>query len=242
MSILNFTVIVLMFLLSINVSETGLASTVNQSKLNDIEGDLKELSLQGLAWELRSDKQGVKVQTSNYPNSNFLAVKTSMKVDARLQDITNLVLLNDGCHEGSSTCESVSKVREISPQNYYQYVVSNFPWPLRNRDMLLHVQVRQDEQGNVIINGYSDPEKYALQEKLVRIKQMQVLWLLTPLNDGQVMIEHFIHSDPEGNIFSWVFNDAIDKVPLETFQNIRRLLEIPKYQNRSLSYINELND
>ena len=186
------------------------------------------------------EKKGITIETSQFNESNFKAVKSSMIVKARLNDVANLVLFVDGCDEQSTVCKKIEKVRFIDQQNYYQYVVSKFPWPLKRRDIFLKIRINQeDTTGIVTVQGKSYHDDYVKNKRYVRINNMDLQWKLTPQKGGGILIEHYIHSDPAGVIPAWLFNDAVTSVPLATFGNIKRLLTLPKYQQRDVPFIEE---
>ncbi len=195
---------------------------------------------QAFPWKKLVEKQGIMIEASQFGNSKFTAVKSSMLVKARLNDVANLVLFVDGCHEKSTVCERIEKVRFIDQTNYYQYVVSKFPWPLKKRDIFLKIRIHQEKNtGIVIVKGKSYQDEYVKNKRYIRINDMDLQWKLIPQNGGGVLIEHYIHSDPGGAIPAWLFNDAVTSTPLATLGNIKRLLSLPKYQNRDVAFIEE---
>lgn len=195
---------------------------------------------QAFSWKKIVEKKGVVIETAKFNQSRFTAVKSSMLVDARLNDVTNLVLFIDGCHEKSTVCDKIENIGSIDQQNYYQYVVSKFPWPLKKRDMFLKIRVQQEKiSGIITVQGRSYQDGYGLNNRYIRIKDMDLQWKLIPQKQGGVLIEHYIHSDPGGIIPAWLFNDAVSSIPLATLGNIKRLLNLPKYQQRDVPFIVE---
>ena len=191
-------------------------------------------------WKKAVEKEGILIETSTFNNSDFTAVKSSMRVKARLNDIANLVLFIDGCHDKSTVCAKIENIRHIDQQNYYQYVVSKFPWPLKKRDMFLKIRVHQEANTGVItVQGKSYQDDYVSKKRYIRINDMDLQWKVIPQKAGEVLIEHYIHSDPGGIIPAWLFNDAVTSTPLATLGNIKRLLSLPKYQQKNLSFISE---
>jgi hypothetical protein len=192
-----------------------------------------------LQWKELIDESEITIATAKLEYSSFVAVKSSMRVKARLNDIAALVLFVDGCHEGSTVCESIEKMSFQDPKNYFQYVVSKFPWPLKKRDIFLKINVNQDNKGVITVTGKSIADKFPENSDYVRIRQMSLEWKVTPESEGQVLIEHFIHSDPSGRIPAWLFNEAVVSTPLKTLSNIKRLLAIENDHIVNIDFINE---
>ena len=206
------------------------------------ENQLSSIAWQSLNWSELLKENEISIATAKVENSNFVAVKSSMQVNARLNDIAALILFMDGCHEGSTVCDKIEKTESQDLQNYFQYVVSKFPWPLKKRDIFLKIQVKQNEQGIITVDGRAFPDKLPENKRYVRIKKMDLQWKITPRTNGQVLIEHYIHSNPSGRIPAFLFNDAVASTPLGTLGNIKRLLALEKYQKRDIVFIDEIAD
>ncbi len=205
-----------------------------------LDSPFSAMDWQSLEWSELLTENGISIATAKREGSDFVAVKSSMRVEARLNDIAALVLFVDGCHEGTTVCEKIEKKESRDPQHYFQYVVSKFPWPLRKRDIFLRISVDQDTQGVIRVDGKAFPDKFPENKHYVRIKTMDLQWKITPEANGVVLIEHFIHSNPSGRVPAFLFNDAVASTPLKTLANIKRLLSLEKYQQRNIAFIQEL--
>lgn len=194
----------------------------------------------GFSWEKIVEKNGIVIETAGFKGSKFTAVKSTMRIDARLNDVANLVLFIDGCHEKSTVCEKIKKINFIDSRHYSQYVLSKFPWPLKKRDMFLKIRIHQEKKSGIVtVQGKAYQNEDLNNTRYIRINDMDIQWRLIPQKEGKVLIEHYIHSNPGGIIPAWIFNDAVTSTPLATLGNIKRILSLPKYQQRDVPFIFE---
>jgi len=87
----------------------------------------------------------------------------------------------------------------------------------------------------------SAEEKYPLQKGIVRVTVFDSKWIFTPLPDGKVNIEYTVKTDPGGNIPIFLTNMFIDKGPVATMKKMRDILQLPKYRDANVDFIEELD-
>lgn len=115
------------------------------------------------------------------------------------------------------------------------------PWPVSNRDFVVHIKITQDSNSKVIVRKIqSIPSACPQVEDHVRIIHLKAVWTITPLKNGFVNIEYQFQVEPEGNIPAWLVNLAAAEGPFETINNLRVWVRKEKYQNAVIKYIQEL--
>lgn len=62
-------------------------------------------------------------------------------------------------------------------------------------------------------------------EDLVRISNFKAIWIITPIDTQQLLIDYQVVSEPGGLIPDWLVNLAIAKRPYETMISLKRLME-----------------
>lgn len=189
-------------------------------------------------WVLKNEKAGVKVYYRKTSDIHELKLATAIK--APLPGIAHLL---DDVDKFSTWGYKVSEarlVKRVSPTEMYYYAVLDFPWPMSDRDVVLHTKLEQDPHSNAIVStsvavAGMVPEK----KDVVRIKKTTTKWTITPGTGGWMGVEYYLHSDPGGNLPDWAINLALDVGPRETIKKMRETLKGPNYQNTKLAHIKE---
>ena len=191
-------------------------------------------------WELRRDKNGIKVYTRKVEGSPHKALKAITYLDSKLTPLVALLSDVDACTRLSSVCEQSYVHKQMSDTDLYVYTWNNLPWPVKDRDIIARIRWSQDPvTGAVVMTGQADANVMPKQSGRMRIQYANVRWELIPLEDGQVKVVNEAHIDPAGNIPAALANFLLVDTPFETFSKIKELMVEEKYQNARLPFIKE---
>ena len=189
-------------------------------------------------WKLKSEKNGVKVFYRKTSDIYELKLATSIKVP-----LSGIVRLFDEVEKYPTWGYKVSEARllkRVSPTEMYYYSKIDFPWPMSDRDLVLHTRLEQNTHSNAItstsvaVSGWV-PEK----KDVIRIKNANTKWTLIPGEGGWLYVEYYLYSDPGGSIPDWAINLALDVGPRETVKQMKVILKETTYQNTKLAHIKE---
>ncbi len=187
-------------------------------------------------WTLNSEKEGIKVYTKNVPDSKIKALRVIGIFNATPRQLAALLMdVNTGAnwmyHVKSSTL-----IKQVSASELYYYSEVSMPWPVPNRDFVAHLIVSQDPQTKVItIEGPTAPDMVPQKRGVVRIKEATGLWIITPLENGQIKVEYTLHVDPAGSLPSWLVNMFAAEGPTQIFTEIKEQLQKPAYKDKSFA-------
>ena len=121
--------------------------------------------------------------------------------------------------------KSASVIRQISTFDIIYYTESILPWPLSNRDAIIHITMIPDPSSRTLqITAFSEPELLGRKYGLVRIPYSKANWYVTE-SENQLNIEYTFEIDPGGRLPGWLVNMLIEKGPYETFENLRSRLK-----------------
>jgi hypothetical protein len=189
-------------------------------------------------WELRTEKKDIKVYTRTFPDSKFKAIKVELILQTTLSRLVTVLLDVNTATDWVYATKSATVLKQLSPSEVIYYSEVRLPWPLSNRDFIVHLVTSQDTHTRVVtiqgptINNYI-PEK----KDIVRVKQSEGHWILTPMDNGHIRVEYTLRTDPGGDIPAWLFNLFVTKGPLESFDNLKTQLNKPEYANSRLPFI-----
>ncbi len=189
-------------------------------------------------WVLKNDKDNVKVFYKKTADIQEIKLVTSLKTTlSGLVDLLSEV--NNYPTWGYKIMES-RLLKRVSDTEMFYYTRLDFPWPLADRDLVMHTVLKQEANSRRIISTSVAVPNYLPQvPDVVRIADAHTQWTLVPGNDGWVYVEYFLHTNPGGNIPDWAVNMAIDVGPRETIKGLRNLLPKTRYQAARLGYIRD---
>jgi hypothetical protein len=189
-------------------------------------------------WDLKTEKQGLKVYTRTYPDSRFKAIKVELELEATLSQLVAVVLdVNTGAEWVYATKTSVL-LKQVSPAELYYYCEVRLPWPISNRDFIARLKVNQDPATRVVtIDGPTIADFVPVKKDIIRVKRSEGKWVITPVGRNHIRVEYTLRTDPGGDIPAWLFNLFVAKGPVESFQNLQVQLKKPEYANVHLPFI-----
>ncbi|MBV8389583.1 MAG: START domain-containing protein [Mucilaginibacter sp.] len=190
------------------------------------------------AWKFITEKDGVKVYTSEVPGSKVKAVKVEALIDATESQLIAVLLDINTSTEWEYHVKSATLVKQVSPSELYYYCEVNLPWPVANRDFVAHISVTQDPNSKVVyMDGPTVPGFVPEKKGMIRIKNSTGKWVITPQESGQLKVEYSLHVDPGGNIPSWLVNMFAAEGPVQQFKKLRMQVQKPQYKNINFTFI-----
>lgn len=179
------------------------------------------------SWKLEKDKNGIKVYKSDVRNSVFKAIKVECTLTGNYEKLasilTNVPHLSDWIYNSKNT----RLLKQNNSNDIIYYSETYLPWPLSNRDAVIHLQIKTDSLPHFLtITGNSKPGMVSDLPGKVRITHYRANWKVTMPTPNTIRINYILELDPGGSIPGWVANMFAEKGPYGTFSNLaRRLME-----------------
>jgi hypothetical protein len=107
-------------------------------------------------------------------------------------------------------------VKNISDTEAILYDITNLPWPVKDRDMVMHhkLVLSPDKKGLILeFNSVENQKTY--NENYVRAHIHEGKILFIPKEDGRTFVKIFMLVDPMGKIPKWVVNLLQVKMPYD---------------------------
>lgn len=189
-------------------------------------------------WELKSDKDGIKVYYKKTTSVHEVKLVTS--IQSSLSGIIQLFSEVDNYPRWGYKVTSAKLLKKVSDHEMYYHSKFDFPWPMDDRDAVMHTKLEQDAKTKTIYSISTAAPKFVPEEKnYLRMTNSNTKWTIIPGNNGWLYVEYYIYSSPGGTIPDWLVNMAIDVGPRETIKNMKTILTQPTYKNAKLAYIKE---
>jgi hypothetical protein len=176
-------------------------------------------------WKQEKDQDGIKVFSSDVAGSNFKAVKVECTLTGTYVKLFNLIVNVEHNNEWVYNSKKNIMLKKMNPLDYIYYTETHFPWPLDNRDAVIHVRIRTDSMPNFFtIAGTGEPNYIPEAPGKIRIRHYSSYWKVTMPTSQTIKIYYVLEADPGGNIPGWMGNMFIDKGPYETFKKLSEML------------------
>ena len=189
-------------------------------------------------WLLKNDKDNVQVYYKKTEDVQEIKLVTSLQTT--LSGLVHLLSEVENYPTWGYKVMESRLLKRISDTEMFYYTRLDFPWPLADRDLIMHTTLKQDPATHrIIATSTAVPDYVAPVPDVVRITSARTQWTLVPGNNGWVYVEYYLHSNPGGNIPDWVVNMAVDVGPRETIKSLRTLLPQTRYQAARLEFIKD---
>jgi hypothetical protein len=194
----------------------------------------------GTNWELKKDKEGIKVFSGSVPNSNIKAVKAECVLNTSLSRLTALLLDAKAHEQWVYSTKSSYLIKKVSDQEQIYYSEMSMPWPIVNRDVVVDLKITQNPVTRevavdaIVVTGY-----VPIKDGIIRVPLSKVNWAIIPIGNSQVKIEYTAQADPGGSVPAWAVNMFCDKGPFETFKKLKSVLASDAYKDEHLSFIKD---
>lgn len=176
-------------------------------------------------WRRVAARDGIKVYAKTVPDSKIKAMKAECVLDADVDEVIALLLDVNAAEQWVCHTKSCRLIKRVSDTELLYHTEVSLPWPLDNRDFVTHLRVIRSENSPITtIEAPAIPGIMPVREGVVRISTSINRWVLHPLPSARVRVEYTLQVDPGGHIPAHVVNMFACRAPIETFQNMRKVL------------------
>ena len=177
-------------------------------------------------WKLSKDKDGIKVYQSEVKHSKYKNIKVECTLEGTYDKL--IAILNDVANQKKWVYNNLNSsiLKRISASEFYYYSETDLPWPMSNRDAIIHLKMNKDSLNRflkisvVSVPGYA-PEKSGM----VRVPRSDISWYVTMPSAKTLSIVYIFDAEPGGSLPAWVVNMFTDKGPYESFKKLSELLK-----------------
>ncbi len=189
-------------------------------------------------WVFKNETDGVKIYHQETPG--MLHVKLSTTLKSSLSGIATLFSEVESYPVWGYKVAESKLLRRVSPTEMYYYSKFDFPWPMDDRDIVLHSVLVQDPvTRRITITNTPQPDYVAENKGVTRIRNSKTKWTITPTGNGDLQVEQQISTDSGANMPDWLVKMTIDTGPRETIKGIRKTLGQQHYQTAKLAHIKD---
>ena len=179
------------------------------------------LSFSQYNWKLEKDKDGIKVFTSNVAQSSFKAVKVECNFSGNYAKLIAVLSNVSQFKEWVFHNKSAVLLKQTSPHDLIYYAETSMPFPLSNRDVVIHLNIRTDSLPKfLLISGTHVTGMVPNIPTKVRVPKFASIWKITMPSATTLHIEYVVELDPGGSIPTWAVNMMAEKGPFGSFSKL----------------------
>lgn len=188
-------------------------------------------------WQLAKEQDDIKIFLKEAQGSNIKMLRLECLVTAKPPEILALLLDIPATEKWIPQTKICRYLRRPSLTECFYYSELDMPWPVSNRDYVVHLQTTQHPVTKWItvdanlVKG-EVPEK----KGIVRVHVSNVKWVLQPTQNGTTKLMYQLYTDPGGNIPAWVVNYFAKQAAIDIIKKLRELVLKPPYKDASLPF------
>lgn len=177
-------------------------------------------------WELERNKNGIQVFSSKVANSAFRATKVECTFEGNYEKLIAVISDIDGMTDWVYKSKSCEILESYSPLDFLYVTVTDMPWPMSNRESVIHMQIQTDSLPKFMtVIGTEADEPIPHTSGLVRVSNYKAMWKVIMPAEDRLSIEYILELDPGGGIPPWMANIMVEKGPYQTFVGLSEKLK-----------------
>ncbi|MFO8236457.1 MAG: START domain-containing protein [Bacteroidales bacterium] len=186
----------------------------------------------GDEWKLIKDSERIKVYIKKQSkNNNYVNIRATTKSKGSLEIFGAIMQDVPNYDQWMHSVKKTTVVEKKSDYHFSYYMLTDFPWPAKDRDVVLDMQFEWVPEENIFtthsknVNG-AIPEK----EDIIRIEEVNASYAFTRLKNNRIRIEYKGKINPGVNLPEWLKEKVYQIAPYNTLKNLREYAQESKYE------------
>ncbi|SDX25643.1 START domain-containing protein [Marinobacter mobilis] len=187
-------------------------------------------------WSLSKTAGDIRIYTIEQPGSSFKAFKAVALMDVPIENLMAVMIDPTSCVAWVHGCTESYGFGEGTFGDRYAYSVNDMPWPVTDRDYVLHIQTEGNRaSGEVVMHLNAVPEHREEFDRYVRVDRSDTVYRFIP-EGRQTRMIWLQHTDPNGALPGWLVNSLLVDIPVKSLESLEQVAQRPQYQNHDLIY------
>ncbi len=195
------------------------------------------LAAAGDGWVQDRTGEGVTVFTKEVPGYGLKAFKAVTRVNVGVDAVAALIGDAGSFPKWYADCSENRILKKLGPTEYLSYFVNDSPFPVTDRDSIMHTVVAQDAQTRAVtFTMVGKPKEAPENPDRVRVPRVEGRWTLLPISAEETEVTLEMKSDPGGSVPAFLANQQVTVGPHKTLLNLRKMVQKPRYKNAKVDY------
>ncbi len=172
--------------------------------------------------KLSLNKNNIKVWTFQNEKNPVFLYKAETTYNHPLEHAVSLILDVDNAVKWVPYMGSVKVLsRDDKKGDFTLYMVLDFPFPLKDRDLVVQGKMIKEANGQVTIKNKAIKNGYPLNPKYVRLTHYEGDWNFQKLAPNKVKVSTYGYANPEGSIPLTFVNMFVQQQPYQMLQKMK---------------------
>ena len=178
--------------------------------------------------KLSIHKNNIKVWTYQNSQNPVFLYKAETTYDTPFEKAVGLILDVDHAVKWVPYMGSVKVLsRDDKKGEFLLYMVLDFPFPLKDRDLVVQGKMIKDAQGIITIKNKAVDKAYAKNPDYIRLTHYEGDWTFQKLANNKVKVSTYGYANPEGSIPVGFVNMFVQQQPYQMLQKMKIELAKP---------------
>ncbi len=173
-------------------------------------------------WKLVDKTDNWSVYTRKGDSSPIKEVKIEGVLKANYESVKTVMSDINEYPAWVYSCIKSYKIKEQNDDDYYSYTLSDLPFPINNRDLVVQTVQNTTADGYWYSISDAKPEHISEVKSTVRINKYHAEWKMKAKSDSSIEFKYLLAMEPGGRLPSWLVNMAIAKGPINTINALEK--------------------
>lgn len=188
----------------------------------------------GEEWERAHDDGSISVDVRTEDGHSIRSFRATTVLPGSIDSVMAVLADPDGCSQWIHGCE---RAEILDSAGFFQrntYQVNDFPWPTKDRDLVLEVKINQMVDEGIVRYDMINRPGYRAPTDLVRIEEFKGVYLLKEIGKDKTQIEWTQHANPGGSVPGWLVNAMVLDVPVKTLEGLSKMVTETPYVSATI--------
>jgi len=177
-------------------------------------------------WRLEKDKDGIQVYTRFTEQSRLKEVKVHCEAEGTLDQVVAYLTDIDNHPKFVYRVKTAYLIKRVSARELIYYTETEMPWPVKNRDVVMHLVLEPDADGQrLVVLADNAPGMVPVHPDKVRIPYWHSRWDVRKTGDKRLSMDYTFKVDPGGTLPAWLVNLTATMGPFTSFSVMKQHLK-----------------
>ena len=184
-------------------------------------------NLQAQRWVLQKEEDSIRIYTAHTETSKIKSIKAEFTLHSTREALFEQLLRADLYHEWQFNTIESKILENINQREVVYYCEVAAPWPISNRDLIIHLKVLDNPGSNEFaIQTRAESKRIPLKNGVVRVPHSRGDWHVKQVGPKMLKVSFEFQVDPGGYVPAWLVNLTCAQAPFQTFRNLMNRLAL----------------
>ncbi|MDA3945429.1 MAG: START domain-containing protein [Helicobacteraceae bacterium] len=207
------------------------------------------LLLEADEWKVGKESEGITVYTREIEGSGFLEFRGVTTVEGSVAALVSVLYDTPASPAWLHQCSFAMTLDEIRFEDNYIFQIYDLPFPVSNRQVILHSKLLWTEEGarletkeanTYCIDHHIDRCESVNGAALIKIRRSRGHYIFTAIDEKRTKVIWQQHIEPGGSIPTWLANALVVDIPFYSLRQLQFLVKDERYRDMTEAKLRDL--